>query len=64
MSHAAKQRFAAEGIKNKDKTIKFTEEFYDELMDLPYKSCKYHLPCIFTEYYCIERNGKAYQLLK
>ena len=40
MTHASKQRYTEEGVDVKIHTIKATEAWYNELKNLPFKSCK------------------------
>ena len=43
MSHAAKERFSVEGKDNKAQAIKGTNEWFDALNNLPFKSSKLNL---------------------
>ena len=64
MAHAAKMRFTAEGEDAKRHAIKATDEWYEALNNLPFKSSKF--PCLlwFTECWHIEKKGKTLHLLK
>ena len=64
MTHASEQRYTTAGVDTKNEAIVATDEWYDALKNLPFKSCKYAL--IFGLMLCIfiEKNGKTLHLLK
>lgn len=43
MAHAAKERFSVEGKDGKSQAIKASDEWYDALNSLPFKSSKYFI---------------------
>ena len=64
MSHASKARFTVEGEAAKKQAIYATDEWYEALKDLPFKSSKYSFVYWFIRLLNIGKNGKLLHLLK
>ena len=48
----------------KNHAIKATDEWYDALQAMPFKSSKYYSTILFTRFIIIGKNGKTLHLLK
>ena len=64
MDHAAHERYAAEGAANKGESIKITDEWYDELQKMPFKSSKCLTLLLSKFYFILAKRGKTLILLK
>ena len=64
MSHASKERFSAEGTEQQRHVIKASDEWFEALKNLPFKSSKYCQYKSTLSLSFIESNGKTLHLLK
>ena len=64
MSHASKERFSAEGIEQQRHVIKASDEWFEALKNLPFKSSKYCQYKSTSSLSFIETNGRTLHLLK
>ena len=64
MAHAAKARFSAEGQDGKTKVIQATDEWFNALNELPFKSSKLILIWWLIGIWWLGENGKTLHLLK
>ena len=53
-----------EGDAKKEHAITATDEWVDELKNMPFKSCKFMIFILLTDLPIIEKNGKTIHLLK
>jgi len=42
MKHASEQRYTVAGVDTKNEAIVATDEWYDALKNIPFKSCKFN----------------------
>ena len=64
MAHASKERYAVDGEVQKIHTIEATQEWEDELKNMPFKSSKSNIPNFYNFILLIGKNGKFVHLLK
>ena len=64
MDHSSKHRYTIEGDEAKKQAIVATDEWFEELNNLPFKSCKITFLLKLILIYNIEKNGKTLYLLK
>ena len=64
MAHAAKERYSAEGEEQQKHVIKATDEWYEALQAMPFKSSKTILNELIITIFNIVKPGKTLHLLK
>ena len=64
LSHASRQRYTAEGEDQKKHAIQATDEWYEALQSMPYKSSKLKITVFLKSILCLGKNGKTLHLLK
>ena len=64
LDHAQRQRNTSDGVEMKAKSIKVTDEWFEQLKSMPFTSSKYSIFIFILILLVIEKNGKTLFLLK